>query len=84
MEIEVKITIKAARVNAGFTLVNASKELGINKDKLTKLERDSSDISRSLMISMAGLYKYPLDYIFFGKQSDFFRIKGFTSIKNIS
>lgn len=72
---DTRITLRAARVNAGYRLVDAASEVGINKDTLTKLERDSSDISRSVMLALTNLYKYPADQIFFGIESDFFRIK---------
>ncbi|WP_308217856.1 helix-turn-helix transcriptional regulator, partial [Bacillus cereus group sp. BfR-BA-01393] len=41
-----KITLRAARVNAGYKLVEAAKEFGVNKDTLSKYEKDSSNIPR--------------------------------------
>ena len=73
---DTRITLRAARVNAGFRLTDAAKLVNINKDSLTKLERDSSDIPRSTMVALCDLYKYPGDNIFFGIESDYFRIRG--------
>lgn len=73
-----KITLRAARVNTGLTLVKSSKHLKINKDTLAKYEKDSSDIPRSLLAKIEELYNVNPNDIFFGNESEFFRnnIKG--------
>lgn len=71
-----KMTLRAARVNSGLTLVTASKELSINKDTLWRYEKDSSDIPRSLLMKIVDLYGINANDIFFGKESEFFRTKG--------
>lgn len=68
-----KITLKAARVNAGLKLVDAAGKFGINKDTLSKYERDSTNIPRSILVKIEEVYGWPIDNIFFGPQSDFFR-----------
>ncbi|MBS4191783.1 helix-turn-helix transcriptional regulator [Bacillus sp. FJAT-49705] len=68
-----KITLKAARVNAGLKLIEAAEQFGINKDTLSKYERDSSNVPRSFFINIEAIYKIPVENIFFGPQSDFFR-----------
>ncbi|MGH0944430.1 helix-turn-helix domain-containing protein [Bacillus mycoides] len=68
-----KITLRAARVNAGYKLIEAAKEFGINKDTLSKYERDSSNIPRGFFIKIEDIYKIPVENIFFGNQSEFFR-----------
>ncbi|MCQ9210618.1 helix-turn-helix domain-containing protein [Granulicatella seriolae] len=65
------ITLRAARVNRDMTLLEASKYLKINKDTLTKYERDSSDIPYSLSKRMQELYEVPAENLFFGKVSAF-------------
>ncbi|MBS4761942.1 helix-turn-helix transcriptional regulator [Carnobacteriaceae bacterium zg-ZUI252] len=65
------LTIKAARVNCNLTIVQAAQELGINKDTLSRLERNSTDISISLAQKMTQLYHVPLENLFFGKLEDF-------------
>lgn len=69
----IRITLKAARVNAGYTLIEASQLFGINKDTLSKYEQDSTNVPRSFFVKIEEIYKIPVEYIFFGKQSDFFR-----------
>lgn len=69
----VKITLRAARVNAGFNLVEASRKFGINKDTLLRYEKDSSNVPRKFFIQIEEVYGIPVDNIFFGCESDFFR-----------
>lgn len=68
-----QITLRAARVNAGLTLVEAAKLFGISKDTLSKYERDSSNVPRKFFIKIEEIYGVPVDNIFFGRESEFFR-----------
>lgn len=68
-----KITLRAARVNAGFNLIDAAHRFDINKDTLSKYERDSTNIPRSFFVKIEEVYKIPVDNIFFGVESEFFR-----------
>jgi len=68
-----QITLRAARVNAGLTLIEAAKLFGINKDTLSKYEKDSSNVPRKFFIKIEEVYGIPVDNIFFGKESEFFR-----------
>lgn len=68
-----KITLRAARVNAGLKLTEAADLFGINKDTLSKYEKDSTNVPRTFLINIERVYQIPLDNIFFGPQSDFFR-----------
>ncbi len=70
-----KMTLRAARVNSGLTLVNSSKRLFINKDTLSRYEKDSTNIPRSLLVKIEVLYGVNTNDIFFGNESEFFRIK---------
>lgn len=63
-----KITLEAARVNAGLTLKEASKRLGVTVSTLHKWERDSSHIKISYLEKIEEAYKYPYNHIFFGNQ----------------
>jgi transcriptional regulator with XRE-family HTH domain len=65
-----KITLRAARTNAKLSLVEASTEIGINFQTLSKYENDSSNIPVSLVNKLSELYFYPTDYIFLGKDTD--------------
>ncbi|MFV0560048.1 MAG: helix-turn-helix domain-containing protein [Enterococcus sp.] len=69
-----QISLKAARINAGFTMSEAAKNLEIYSKMLSKYEKDSSNISLVLLDKMAHLYQIPEDYIFLGKESELIRI----------
>lgn len=58
-----EITIKAARINAGFSQTEAAKELGIGKSTLLNYEyyRTVPDINTALR--MAELYGTTIDHI---------------------
>ncbi|NMH72820.1 helix-turn-helix transcriptional regulator [Bacillus sp. RO2] len=68
-----RITLRAARVNSGLKLIEAAKLFGINKDTLAKYEKDSTNVPRSFFVKIEDIYKIPVEHIFFGSQSDFFR-----------
>lgn len=68
-----QITLEAARVNCGLTLVEAAKLFGINKDTLSRYERDSTRVPRTFIIQIPQVYKVPTRHIFFGKKSEYFR-----------
>lgn len=62
-----QITLKAARVNAGYTIVEASKLAGICKDTLIKWEKHPEVISVKNASLLAKLYRCPLNVIYFGE-----------------
>lgn len=66
-----KITLKAARINRGFTIKDVAEKSGKCIDTISKYESDSSAIPQDLMISLLELYKVPFDHVFFGKESEF-------------
>lgn len=68
-----QITMRAARVNAGYTQGEASSELGINTDTLSKYEKYNSKIGRDIIVKIQELYKLDADDIFFGIESEFIR-----------
>lgn len=61
-----KITLEAARVNAGLTLKEASVKLGISIPTLSRWEKDSTNVTISHLKKIEEAYGYPIDYIFFG------------------
>lgn len=63
-----KISIEAARVNAGFTLVKAAKELGIATSTLSGYENGKCCPRYDVMKKMAALYNWPIDNLRFGKE----------------
>ncbi len=64
-----KISLKAARVNAGFTILEAAKELGIGKDTLIKWEKNSGFVNPIWQNKISKVYNVPIDYIFFGDET---------------
>lgn len=62
-----KITIKAARVNAGLTQRQAAKLLGINPDTLSRYESGRSVPRVDMIEKMSKLYCIDKQYIFLGK-----------------
>ena len=67
MERPIRISLKAARINADLTIIEAAKEIGIGKDTLIKWEKtpDRVDTRYQKLISKA--YGFPIDNIFFGR-----------------
>lgn len=66
-----KITLEAARVNAGYTLKEAAERIGVSVATLHKWEQDSSDIKISQSKKIEEVYGYPREYIFFGNKIEF-------------
>lgn len=62
-----KITLRAARVNAGLTQREAAKKLGINYQTLAAYEKDESKATLSMIKKMCSIYGFPLEYIFLQK-----------------
>lgn len=58
-----KISIKAARVNAGLTQEAAARKLGINPDTLSRYEKESGKLSLEMLKKLADLYKIPTDFL---------------------
>ena len=66
-----KITLEAARANAGLTLKQASKKIGVSVATLHKWENDSSSVKVSDVQKIEQAYNYPNEFIFFGKRVEF-------------
>lgn len=62
---ELKITIEAARVNAGFTQPEAAKKLHITVPTLISWEKGRSEPSIGQARAMSELYNIPLDNLIF-------------------
>ena len=59
-----KITIKAARVNAGLTQKEAAERLGIAYQALSSYEKNNKSIRLEVLEKMCSLYGIPMEYIF--------------------
>lgn len=60
----VKISLKAARVNAKLNLIPAAKLIGIGKDTLIKWEKNPELVNPLWQKRIAEVYKCPIDCIF--------------------
>ena len=65
---DAKITLEAARINAGYTQKEAAPLFGIHYQTLAKLEDDSSDAPYSFIQAIPRVYKISPDNIFFGQK----------------
>lgn len=68
------ITLRAARVNSGYSQKEAAKLLGIHYQTLASLEKDSSQIPYAIIEKLESVYGVPADNIFFGFENEFIRI----------
>ncbi|MEK0313704.1 helix-turn-helix domain-containing protein [Cohnella sp. 56] len=72
---EYKVTWRAARVNAGYTLKEVANLTDRSIDTIHRYERDSRDIPFDLMGQLLSLYSVPQDMVFCGKESDLIGIR---------
>lgn len=61
-----KISLKAARVNADFTILEAAPLIGIGKDTLMKWEKNPQLVNTAYQKKISEVYNWPVDGIFFG------------------
>lgn len=62
----IQISLKAARVNAGLTIIEAAKAIGVGKDRLMKWEKESGLVNPIYQKKISKAYNIPIDCIFFG------------------
>ncbi|WP_286154362.1 helix-turn-helix domain-containing protein [Thomasclavelia cocleata] len=60
-----KITLKAARVNAGLTIKEAAKLIGICETTLIRWEKNPSIIQQKYREIITEVYNFPSDLIIF-------------------
>ena len=59
-----KVTLKAARVNKGFTQVDVAKEMGWSVDKVKYLEKNSKNVEYATLLQLCQIYNCTIDDIF--------------------
>ena len=64
-----RISLAAARVNAGLTQQEASDKLGICRATLANYEAGRSVPDWDIVEKIEEVYHYPASYIYFGKNS---------------
>ena len=68
MEQNIQITLKAARVNAGLTILEACKLLGFGKDTLIKYEKHPELVKAAKRAKLSEVYAIAEAHIFFGNK----------------
>lgn len=63
-----KISLKAARVNAGMQQEVAAAKLHVDTATLRSWERGKTIPGYDKVMEMCRLYNYPIDYIFLGRR----------------
>lgn len=62
-----QISLRAARVNAGYTQDAASKKIKVDKSTMIKWEQGKTAPRADQLKSLCELYNIPMDYIFLNK-----------------
>ena len=68
-----KVSLRAARVNAGLTREEAAKRLGISKTTLQSYENGVTVPNWNMVERLENLYHYPASFIFFNTGARFKR-----------
>ena len=68
-----KLTLEAARHNAGYSQNEAAAKLNVHPQTLASWERDSSKLSYIEANKLANLYGISTDVLFFGRKNEFIR-----------
>lgn len=71
----IKLTLEAARVNAGYKQAKAAKKLGITQTTLSGWEKNSTKLSYLDAINIGKIYGVSPDVLFFGNKNEFIRSK---------
>ena len=61
---KLRISLAAARVNAGMTQADVAKEMRVTKNTVVAWEKGASEPKMSQARQLSDLYKIPLDNIF--------------------
>ena len=67
---DIKISLAAARVNAGMTQDDVAREMHVTKQTIVNWERGRSEPTISQSRALSDLYKMPLDYISLPEKSN--------------
>lgn len=67
---KLQISLAAARVNAGMTQEDVSREMHVSKQTVVNWEKGNSEPTISQSRKLSELYKMPLEYIFLPDKSN--------------
>lgn len=68
-----QITLEAARINAGYSQIEASKLFGVHYQTLAKWENDNSKMPYDMIGKIPNIYGISANNIFFGCKNEFIR-----------
>lgn len=66
----IKISLAAARVNAGFTQAEVAAKMHVSKQTICSWERGKASVKIEQGIALSKLYGIPIDHIFFDDKSN--------------
>ncbi len=66
---QIKLTLEAARVNAGLSQTEAAELFGIDRSTLSMWETGARSISHVILCGMAYLYKVPVECLIMPKRT---------------
>lgn len=79
----IKLTLEAARVNAGYKQSEAAKKLGITQSTLSNWENNSTKLSYIDAIKIGEVYGVEPDMLFFGNKNEFIRSRRKNNLVNL-
>jgi transcriptional regulator with XRE-family HTH domain len=82
-EVEVQVTLRAARVNLGLTRKEAAQYLGVHYETLANYECNSTKIPVSVFKRAQDVYGVPSENFYLGKEKDFFEEKQKTLLSTV-
>lgn len=65
--IELKVSLEAARVNAGMTITQVAEKMNVSRNTIINWEKGRTRIPFTSLASLCDLYEFPIDYIFLPK-----------------
>lgn len=68
-----QITLEAARINAGYSQIEACKLFGVHYQTLARWETDSSRMPHNMIEKIPTIYGINSNNIFFGHKNEFIR-----------
>jgi DNA-binding XRE family transcriptional regulator len=69
-----QMLLEAARINAGYSQIEAAKLFGIHYQTLAKFETDSTKMPYDIICKIPKVYGVSSDNIFFGNKNEFIRL----------
>lgn len=64
-----KISLAAARVNAGMTQEEVAEIMHVSKNTIINWEKGRVEVSFAILNTLASIYNYPIDFISLPKKS---------------